>query len=56
MMINDNNYFVTPSEQLTNNANSGVGFSPLEAVNVQRCVLSSIPPLHVYVLPQLTKL
>lgn len=34
MMIGNNNYFVTPSEQLTNNANSGVDFSSPEAVDV----------------------
>ena len=51
-----NNYFVTPSELLTNNANSRVYFSPPEAVDVRRCVLSCAPPLHVRIYPHLTKL
>lgn len=34
MVINEHNYFVTPSEQLTNNANSRVGFLSLMAVDV----------------------
>ena len=33
-MISNNNYFATPSEQLTNNTNSGVDFSSPEAVDV----------------------